>query len=551
MNPQSAILLLLGILMVPLAAGVHRLARDRAEARWFVTGVLASASYLVAIAMIDLAPSDRLALWATRLAYAGPGIGFPAMILLIRRILLPEDAPRTLSAFLFLVSTVFHSFALLGASVVSGIDRSTVPPSFAYGPLAIVPLSFDAGMLLFLAVIAIRKWSGASWKARNRFLVLVVSLILWTLFTIASNLVLPILLGDNRYYLVGPALLVIPAGTGAWVIAGERLPDLFAMAGRIFPNGRSRLLRKLRDIEQGLHQLPDVQALVSELAGAAGGRQFAYAGAGEGLSFTPEAADFLYEPGDRERIEQLASRFAHTPELPDDNLLLTGWMEVNGYAEPVSSPWPVSSPEDIEMVKRLTVSIAAEPVVILSVRQLDQVSVRSLSTAIRRSSVFTAELIAKLDGGREDAVRLLKEERNLRDVFIVIRLPEQARAEHLETAVSACVSDGAKLLLVTPMDRNDLLGCGLFSGTDINLQEAPLYVLDNPLQRISAISVRLDLILSQLEASYGTSFRLTPEERLSFCRRQWRSLQELEFELERHLLTARFAPSAGQKGILV
>ncbi|MCW5829338.1 MAG: hypothetical protein KIT79_08485 [Deltaproteobacteria bacterium] len=552
MNLQSAILLLLGISLIPLAGYVYRFAHDRAEARWFALGVVAASTYLMAIAMIDLAPSDRAALWATRLAYAGPSIGFPAMILLVRRILLATDASRSLSALLFLASIAAHSFALFGGSVISGIDRTTMPPSFVYGPFAIVPLSFDAGILLFLVAVVIRDWPKAPWRAQNRFLVLVVSLILWTFFTITSNLVLPILYGDNRYYLVGPALLLLPACGGAWVIAGERLPDLLAMAGRLFPNGRSRLLRKLADLEQGLLELPDIHALVSELEGVMGGRQFAYAGAGDGLSFTPGAVDFLYKPGDRQRVEKLASHYAHSPETLDENLLLTGWTEVIGFAEPVASPWPVSSAREIEVINRMTTSLAAEPVVILSATgYLDTISIKSLAKQVRRSLVFTAELVAKLDGGREDAVRLLKEERNLRDVMIVIRLAEQARAEHLETTVSACVSDGAKLLLVTAMDRNDLIGYGLFGGTDINLQEAPLFALGSPLQRASNISVHLDLILSRLEASYGTFFRLTPEERHSFCRRQWRSIQELEFELEKHLLMFRFSPSASQKGIPV
>ncbi len=538
-------LIVAAIIPLAIAPQVWRTSKYRGLVRWYALGALGNSLWILSYAGIELAPTDHLALWATRSAWIGPIIGAPTFYLFCRSIARPNIGSRTTTFLLFAASLFVHLPAVLGPYAVVSIDRSDSAPRWEYGPWAAIPVAFWITIFAASMHVLIKNWAALPWTHRNRVLILLTGFVTTLPVGIVTNQILLVVLGDNRFYLVGPIVSVIPFVILSWVLSEEWLPDFFGAVGRIFPNARSRFLDALDQFEKTLTGFGSRESAINRLSALVGGRIVPLPADVSGLSgyvrtepwIAPEAKERLYGRRDVSRIERIIFKIDQQIKnaVRVSGVIVTGWDTRSSVNEPRRVLWPVGTVRSLRAAERAKLLLETEPILLV---QSEPDEVDTIMNGVRdyrlRPDFIDVEYPDAADDGKSSAIALLEKCRVPRDTMLFVRLSHGNPASEFNTAVSALVADGARLIVASTVPAESLLQNAAINEPDLALGNMPRMDLPHTLSDPDEVSFLIDHYLLDIESRYHVHVPLGPEDRLELCQAEWTSgREELRFRLER------------------
>ncbi|MEW6774970.1 MAG: hypothetical protein AB1405_01630 [Bdellovibrionota bacterium] len=546
-------MVLILLALVPIVVGHYASNRSlfRATGFWYFIGGVGESLWILSYAGIELAPSNAFALWATRSAWIGPALGASAAYLGTRAFVTDQKSPSFEIAAAFLVSLAFHLPAVLTSGAVVSVDISGFQPVWKFGPYAIVPAAFWATVIAANLSFLIRHRKQLSWDKYNRMIILcgVTSVVM--IGQLVTNQILPNVLGNTRYYLIGPSISVIPFVAGAWLLVEERLPDLWGALGKIFPNARSRFVKALENLEQEIEKVATTEGALDQLSGLFGARlsysTVGTAGAipgttGRGFLWIPPSERArLYGPKDTERLRRIIDKIAKQPDqhqMQASAMHITGWLSETRIDTPRTVPWVLGSVGSLQVTERIRLTLDSEGVALVQLQEDPAEFIQGIKQLVGRANFLELDYPDRMDGGTRLAGKLLWHSPASSSLFVAVRVHTDIRSPQFEGALAELFQQGAKLLLVSQLPLEQITTAQLFKSFSLRIEDIATYEVPRRPERIEDLSVLVDHYLAQIETDYGRRFFLTPEERQILCSHAWTgSTTMLRGLLERMILT--------------
>lgn len=532
--------------------------------KWFFVGMVADSLWILAYASIELSSNNGEALWATRSAWIGPMLGAPAMYALVWAFVFERDMPLWGVVAFYLLSGIIHLPAMLGPFVVVHADISGLSPQWQYGPWVLVPAAFWVTILIASATLVVRNWHSLSWDKCNRLLLLLASTFVAVSVGVVTNQIMLDVLNDSRFYLVGPAVSVLPCGAAAWLLIEQHLPDSLATIGKVFPNAKSRFLESLNQFENVLEEFASADGAVDRLSAILGARvAFAPApvgvwgtpqgrGAPASLWIPPEGRKRLYGRKDVARINHLASKIeALRPRLELEAAhWMTGWPPQSQVLEPRPMPYVVGSVASLRAGERATATLALEPGVILEVTQVGDDIARGIAKGMARTPL-EVDYPDTLDEGSALIGRLTSGSRDMSHCIVIVKINSEHRVRAFEDTIGDLVTRGAKLLAISNIPMPRISELGFFREGRFATLEISAFALPARTEREEDLSALLDHFITDIENSYGRRFNMTPEEREALCSQPWAGSEEMLRALLERMIVFRWSADPSGATFLV
>lgn len=550
MPTNAHIILFSAVFVLGILLLVQRAKRPDTETFWFSVLTGGGVLWLLSVFGVLTFTEAKEVLWSARTAWLASLIAHPAFFMFLTNLLKGPAKRPGLAIILYATGTAAVGPAMLGDFVVESVVLHDKFPEFHYGNWIIVATSYHLLMLVIEGRYVVTQWKAVPLRSRNRLLVFTLSLLPYAIAVVVANTLL-ILATNGPVYTVIPALACIPAVFSAFAFYMERLPDVYAALGRLFPNAKSRILSSLDEFERTLSGKSSCESLLTglgsilgarvSLASQASGECVVGPASGRSVWLEPGVWERMYGKKDRVRLSQLADQIDAALKSQEEHVpsvSYTGWAPESQIDTPRVSPWPVASIRALRAAETAARDLVAGAGILVLVQDAGHDLVAGFSSLLPGRKVVEVAYPDSMDAGNRAVAELEARGLDPRELLLVVVLRGGSYAEEFETAVAAMIQQGAKIAVVVTTSYEQYLKGGYFSGKPFSQFELPLIAVPNRFERFEDVSILLDHYLMDIETHYMCELRLAPEEKAVLCRDSWNNEAELmRALLERFVLT--------------